>query len=896
MCYVFFAHDTDDRQQLGGKAAALQHLQARGLPVPDWFVLAPQACWDSMTPSQRDALAEGEDADHLERLVPSRAVEAALADALARLAAPSSGPVRVAVRSSALDEDGALHSFAGQLESVLNVPVEHVAAHVGRVWRSAFGSRVRAYRSERGLPPPSPPAVLIQRMVQADSAGVAFSADPATGQRGTAVVSAVIGFGTALVDGEADADTYRVNRDGEVVDLIVAPQAVAHRSGRGAGVEQVEVPLEERERAVLTVPQARAVADLARRAAAAFGRPQDIEWAYEGAALYLLQSRPITTLAALPDPDGTPRLWDNSNIAESYNGVTTPLTFSFARKAYRSVYRTFCRLLGVRTDVLEANADAFDAMIGLVRGRLYYNLASWYRVLALLPGFRFNRAFMEDMMGVRERLTPEDLRALLPPAAETSRRARWRDLADLVRGTLRLVVSYRRLPRSIARFQRRLDQTLDLPDLTLLRLDELAEHYRGLEAALLRRWDAPIVNDFAAMIFFGLSKRLVEQWAPAPGLHNALLSGVGGIVSAEPARQLRRLASTAQDDPALIDALTEGSEANLRSELARRPDVAALVEAYLDRFSDRCLDELKLESPTLRDDPRGFYRSIAALASRLEERPAPPQSDSPVRADAEALLAQALRGHPLRRALARWTLHHARTRIAARENLRFERTRVFGTARRLFVEMGRRLSADAVLDQPDDVFYLDVEEVLGFADGTATTADLRGLVAVRRREFDGYRAATAPPDRFTTRGAVHAYPIASPADAAMLSASETDLQGLGCGPGTVRGLVRVVHDPHEAVLQGTEILVAERTDPGWISLFASCGGLVVERGSLLSHAAIVARELGLPAVVGLPDATRRLADGDLVEIDGRTGTVRVIEPASASSFAPTDEVNDAVCV
>ncbi|MGI9173975.1 MAG: PEP-utilizing enzyme, partial [Rhodothermales bacterium] len=611
------------------------------------------------------------------------------------------------------------------------------------------------------------------------------------------------------------------------------------------------------------------------------------EWAMEDGRLYLLQARPITTLAATPDPDGTLRLWDNSNIAESYSGVTTPLTFSFARKAYRHVYRAFCRLLGVSENTIRDHADVFDAMIGLVRGRIYYNLAGWYRVLALLPGFHFNRAFMEGMMGVREGL-PEEL---LPDVRSASRRERLGDGLRLGGSFFRLIHAHRRLPRQTRRFYARLDNALapTTPGLERLRLDELVAEYRRLESALLTRWDAPIVNDFFAMIFFGLSKKLVERWGPADaaGLHNALLCGQGGIVSVEPARLMRGMAERVQSDEMLTETFCTGSLPQIEKALAGRPDLRRLCDAYLERFSDRCLDELKLESPTLRDDPSGLFRAVGALARRLHQEavPEPGAVEKGLRAQAEKKLSEGLRGRPVRRVVLGWTLRHARARVAARENLRFERTRVFGAARRLFVEMGRRLEAEGFLDDPSDVFYLEVDELIGFAEGTTTTSDLRSLADVRRREFDGYHTTSAPADRFTTRGAVHVHnPFEATKPGEAEKASDV-LRGLGCGPGVVQGRVRVVRDPHGVALDGDEILVAERTDPGWIGLFAACRGLVVERGSLLSHAAIVARELGLPAVIALPHATTRLHDGDLVEVDGNTGTVRVLTSEGEHSYS-----------
>jgi len=888
--YLVTPSEASASNRIGGKARALADLHAADLPVPDWVVLTPDACIDSLGDAHQDCLDAGPPLDGtLSDLHPSAGVRQALSSALDALFDDEMPPEerRVAVRSSALDEDAAEHSFAGQLDSYLFVPPETVPARVADVWRSAFRDSVLEYRRAQGLPVvPEPPAVLLQRMVRPDRAGVAFSADPSSGRRGVAVVSAVRGVGTALVDGDVDGDTYRVDRDGAIVDRSIRPQARAARLDPEAadGLRWEVLDGETSDQPVLTDDEARAVADLARRTERHFDRPQDIEWAWAGDTLFLLQSRPITKLAGRPDPDAPLRVWDNSNIAESYSGVTTPLTFSFARHAYEEVYRGFYRVMGVPQSTIEEHADTFRTMIGLVRGRIYYNLLSWYESLSLLPGFQFNRAFMEDMMGVGERLSDE-----LLPADEPASWTEWlTDGLTMLHSAGRLVAEHWRLPRRIDRFFGHLDRVLTPPEpgLDQMRLDELADYYRDLEEKLLAQWDVPIANDFFAMIFHGLLKRIVEAWTDVDdplNLHNNLLTGHAEVVSTEPARRMREMAEQASDAEALVETLCSGTRPEIRSSLREHPALQDKFEAYLDKFSDRCLDELKLESPTLRDDPMTLYRGVGRLARRVQTDEVPPAGamEERLRQDAEERLREALRGHSLRRWVTRWVLKHARQRVADRENLRFERTRVFGVCRRIFVEMGRRLHAEDLLDDPRDVFYLEVDEVLGVVEGTASTTALQALVEARRDEFKRYREEPAPPDRFRTRGAVHAHDLIEPdEDDKDPEDDSNQMSGLGCCPGTVEGPVRVVDDPRTASLEGDEILVAKRTDPGWITLFATCRGLLVEQGNLLSHAAIVAREMGLPAVVSLPGMTDRLQDGDVVRLDGSTGTVERIEGAT----------------
>jgi phosphohistidine swiveling domain-containing protein len=808
----FLFHDSLDPTSLpllGGKGAALAHFGQLGFAVPAWFAVPPEAAWS----------------------------DEQLHAALARL---GDGPF--AVRSSGAMEDGAGNSFAGQFDSYLEVGSDDVGKRIADVRASARSEAILSYCSERGVSAPGTPTVLVQRMIAPRCAGVAFSADPVSGRRGMAVVSAVAGTGEKLVSGECDGETWRISRDGET-----------------AGPS---------DREFLDESTARSVAALARRCESACGCPQDIEWAIDAAGrLWLLQSRPITTLGLTPDPDDTLRVWDNSNIAESYGGVTTPLTFSFARRIYDSVYREFCALMSVPRDRIERSEEVFPQMLGLIRGRVYYNLPNWYRVLALLPGFQLNRGFMEQMMGVKEPLPDE----IVDQIIAENRSSQLTDWLALIRTGIGLVRQHLGLRRQIARFQVRLDQALAAPPVPLERMsgEELVGHYRDLERKLLKKWDAPLVNDFFAMIFYGLLRSLCAKWAgdSAGTLQNELLLESGGIISAEPPRRIMRMAriAAAHDGLGALLANPETPVSRKLNALSRASELADEFECYLADFGDRCLEELKLESPTVRDDPASLLISIGSMALRSESEapPLPPLTPFP------------RIGDPIKRFVFRFVLRHARARVCSRENLRFERTRLFGRVRSVLRELGRRLCADGLLASANDVFYLELGEILAVWESTGTTTGLGTLARQRRAEFAEYEASEAPPDRFCTRGPVSRYRHFENARPPVDEAGS--LTGSGACPGRVTGRVRVILDPRGAHIESGEILVARQTDPGWVVLFPAAAGLLVERGSLLSHSAIVSRELRLPCIVSLPGITKLLKTGDLVEMDGAAGTVRIIE-------------------
>jgi phosphohistidine swiveling domain-containing protein len=816
----------------GGKGAALAKLAAT-FPVPAFFVIASEAFdQDGLKADAREDVNRG----------------------LAALAVQG-GAGRLAVRSSGREEDGAASAHAGQFETELNVAPDDVAAAAHRVWRSGFSDTLAQYRRAHGLSDaPQPPAVVIQVMVEARAAGVAFSADPVSGDLSVVVISAIAGLADKLVGGEADGDSYRIGADGASLEAELVGDAPV--LGQAERVE---------------------VAAMARRAATHFGSPQDIEWAFDARGLHMLQSRPITTLGGVerdpllssPLQGEEPRgqsaeeltIWDNSNIVESYPGVTSPLTFSFARYVYSHVYQAFSRLMGVPAADVDEHRAVFENMLGRVDGRVYYNLLNWYRALALFPGFKANRKFMEGMMGVSEALPEEMASRIAPPS--TSGWERFIDNLKLARVGLGLAWHEVRIKGTIREFYARLNAALAKPDgvIDAMQATELAAEYRLLERRLLAKWDAPLVNDFLCMIAFGAAQKSMTRWAGDEGVAylSATLMGQGDIVSAEPAKMIRAMGTMVRDRPDVVARFAAGD----RKAVDAAPELRAAFDRYIGKFGDRCTQELKLESRTLHEDPTQVLMAVAAAGASREAARA-----QGVKQDLDLLIPEFGK-----RVLARWLVDWAKARVRDRENLRFERTRLFGRVRRIFLALGARLRAAGVLEQPRDVFNLTVEELLGAVEGAGITQDLKALVRLRAAEHAGQIARPDPPERFSVSGA-HVTGVAGLTAQAVVAGEGGEMRkGLGCCNGVVTAKVRVIEDPRVEALGAGEILVARHTDPGWIAVFANAAGVIAERGSLLSHSAIVAREMGVPCVVSLKGVTQWLKTGDTVRLDGGAGTV-----------------------
>lgn len=875
MHYIVEPGLADSPEIVGGKGAALASLTGADILIPPWIVVTPEAFKRCLGKERFSDLVAATSCLDAKRVIDGLRPESWLIDALRdhidRICPEAE---TLAVRSSAVEEDGILHSFAGLLDSFLSVPLGELPDRIADVWLSAFSPAVFEYRRRKGISiPPSPPAVILQRMVEPQAAGIAFSRDPVNACKKQCVVSAVSGLGDKLASGASNADSYYVDLERRVTDRRQADEHATDDSSQEFVLRDEEII---------------SISELARSAESHFGCPQDIEWALQDGDLFLLQSRPITSLGNTRETEENRTIWDNSNIAESYNGITTPLTYSFASRAYQAVYRQFCITLGVSRKIVDVNRDTFSTLLGLIRGRIYYNLNSWYRILSLLPGFSINQQFMEQMMGVDQSL-PEDVRIQIPPA---SRLVKLRVGFSLLTTAGGLVLHHFILPLTKARFLRRLDQSLaEAHTISKLSTTALGSYYQNLERQLLTKWDAPLINDFFAMVFVGVLRKLSIGWCNAKnsGLHCDLLSEESGIISVEPVRRLGTMADIARKDANLVGLLNTGTPSTIETELVKYPDLQHHIQQYLDDFGYRCLHELKLESPTLHDNPITLFRAIGRLASRNENNESRTSLNTASRRLAsEKEMRLALSGHPVKRIIFSWVLRNARARTRDRENLRFERTRVFGTARRIFIALGHRFFEQGLLKTPKDIFYLHVDEILDLVEGVPISTPIEEFVAIRRKEFHEFAQMPTPPDRFETFDAMGEISISPAPSSTMPQDGDSEMRGDGAAGGVIQGRVRIVSDPESTSLAPGEILVAERTDPGWIMLFSAASGVLIEHGSLLSHVSIVTRELRIPAIVSLPGLTEWLKDGDWVEMDGSNGMVRLLSrpelkenPASA---------------
>ncbi|CAB3751399.1 MULTISPECIES: PEP/pyruvate-binding domain-containing protein [Burkholderia] len=908
-----------DPREVGFKFSRQAELRAAGFPVPR-FRCVPVSVFDStvgavLNEVPRPSLADGDLAalkgwslDIRARIDETMVCPADLAGelvfAFGRIAADDQ---LVAVRACAVADDGgrgedsADDPFAGLSDSFLYVPLGALVTSVLKCWASAFNVETMLYRHRRGLDPAGARvAVGIQTMISGSRSFVAFTRDPRDASD-RCVIAAAYGIGEGVVQEKADIDHFFVERDsGRVTSRLVSKQRLVGHDRRSGAIATLDVPPALAGQPVLDDEAARSVAELAVRVERHFGVPQDIEGTItDDGAMHLLQARPIAL--ARQEGGGHPRpgplrpvdmIWSNSNITESFPGVTSALTFSLAAHYYDVFLTDGYRRWGVPRRVLRRNADHLSNMIGQFDGRIYCCMSVWYHLHGHVPIFWMMRETWErSFFGVE----PDSV-ATAPARRRTSFLSRVAGACRDYLGIASRLVSH---PLRMARFLKQWRAFVnDHRDLDGLDASALIAVYREMWAIVAAQWGVTLVNGFFLVSLTGWVRALIGRWTPAasPGLLNGLLCGGTENRSVAALRSTISLSEQARAHPGMLCALLgAASDVSIWRDLEAGRYGNALADAaarHLSAFGDRNLSDLKLEAPTPRQQP---WRLIGQLRPFVEQQltvESSRQTEARARSEAESELQDQCRWWG-RRIVLRSLVKAMRWFMRMREDTRFCRSELFGMSREVFIRLGAALADAGLLDRPDDVFDLSVDEVLDAfsVGGTIPGSALRVLARERGALRHAHAQLPDPPKTIKVSSAglrtstmrscrEHAH-----GNAAASASADVRLQGIPSSRGVVRGRARVVLDPASVEPSSVhdQILIAKETDPGWLFLMLAAKGLIAERGTLLSHTAITGRVLGIPTVVSVADATRCIADGAWIELDGAAGTVRLLQQEEAIS-------------
>ena len=885
--------DSFDDRDVGGKFGKQKVMLAAGLPVPEFFCLTIgffEQVFKAVRPQVEARLKainfkDIADIQQAARDIQSIFAALTLTDAqqqcvLNAFDAHFDAKALVSVRASTVghkleeSEDSIENPFAGMSETFLYVPRDQVLSKLRHCWASGFSQESLIYRQAQGMDLLGfGVAVGVQKMVFGERSFVMFTSNPTSAARDFVIIAGH-GIGEGVVQEKVPVDHYFINgKTGEThADLQQKLTMLTLDRASGHGLIEQAVPEALHNPACLTQPELDKLAEHGRRIEALFGCPQDIEGTLTAEGeLFFLQSRPIAF------DYSRQRVWTNSNVTESYPGVSSTLTYTFARYFYRVIFYDLYRMLGVSPRTLHDNFEPLDRMIGYLGGRVYYCLSHFYLLHKQSPLFPLFAASWEAMIGLntsyqtqhtptlQERLAKLRLWAKVPPAIiatgyqyathETrmeNYHAWWETLIAPLRG------------RDLAQ-----------EDAMVLR-----NRFFDIWTQVGNYWGVTLTTDAYLIPLYGLIENLFKKWKLSddnPGLLSDLLCGDEKLMSVEILLSAVSLAEHVRASSSLKPQFEQHTD-RILWEMAEQSQLEAAftqkLHHHLHLFGDRGMQELKLEQPALRDTPWVLLRMVKTYAQQSVTVASVRAHELKVRHESDALLAQKLTGHPFKLRLLTVLLGRLRKLIRHRENSRYCRAELFGVSRKIFLGIAATLVRQGVLRSIDDIYHLTQDEVFGYIDGTGVTENLQALADLRRGEFAEHQKRELA-EQITTLGAVRNNAFEKPRDIVIGSGQ---LKGLGSSAGKVRGRARVVLDPNTVEDMGPDmILIARETDPGWLFLMLASKGMVVERGSMLSHTAITGRKFGIPTIVALPGATVRIPDGALIEIDGSTGIVTLIE-------------------
>ncbi|HWG23673.1 rifamycin-inactivating phosphotransferase [Actinospica sp.] len=860
--YVLGLQEIDETQLavVGGKGAHLGGLsRIEGIRVPAGFCITTDAFRRMMAqaPSIDDQL------DRLSHLDPDdqeaiRALSAEIRQTLEGVMIPEDVAVAVtdalaglgdqaayAVRSSATAEDLPTASFAGQQDTYLNVAgPAAILQHVSRCWASLFTERAVTYRLRNGVDHRTVHmAVVVQRMVFPDASGILFTADPITGNRKVAAVDAGFGLGEALVSGLVNPDVFKV-RDGEVVAKAIAAKRRAISALPTGGTQEVAIDPHRHEQPALTDAQVVRLVQLGRRIEAHFGRPQDIEWCLADDEFQIVQSRPITTLFPIPE------------TGDAENRV-------YLSVGHQQMMTDAMKPLGISVWQLTAMAPMHEA-----GGRLFVDAT---RQLASPAG----RAGFLDLIGRGDPLTRDAVETVLergdfiptvpdtpggPPPTRGASAAVETD-PSIVAGLIE------RSEASIATLRREI-RTKTGPALFDFLLEAFAEHKRVLTDPL----NLPAI--MAGMKATWWLNDKLQEWLGEKNAADTLTLSAPDNVTSEMGLALLDVADVIRPYPEVVAFLQGVENEDFLDELPKLPggtEARDAIDAYLDRYGMRCVGEIDITRPRWRERPTTLVPVILDNVRNFEpgaaERRFEHGRQEAQKKEREVLTRlRALSDGEQKADETKRMIDQVRAFIGYREYPKYNIISRYFVYKQALMEEAERLVQADVLPEKEDIFYLTFPELHDVA--RTNQADHR-IIQERKDAFQSYHALT-PPRVLTSDGE------------ALAGAYRRDdvppgaLIGLPVSAGTIEGRARVILDMAQADLEAGDILVTAHTDPSWSPLFVGIAGLVTEVGGLMTHGAVIAREYGLPAVVGVMDATRLIRDGQRIRVHGTDGYIEIL--------------------
>lgn len=713
---------------------------------------------------------------------------------------PSSGKL-FSVRSSANVEDGEFQSFAGQFDTFLNVPEGEVAGKINEIVGSLNSDSVKAYAESKNISITDIRMnIIVQDMIDSEVSGVLFTANP-QGILNESVITVGRGLGEGVVSSKTDTTSYYYNLTDKICyfegkEDLLSPEKIDELIGISDGIKKL------------------------------FGEYLDIEFAVKDGEVFILQVRPITTLKT-----DDPLIMDNSNIVESYPGISSPLTTSFVDLVYSGVFRGLSARVLKNDKEISKHEDVFLNMTGHVNGRVYYKISNWYTVIKFLPMSKKIIPVWQEMMGVRNKSYNDD-------GVKIGFFMRIATYFNSVYELCSVPKNMRKLNEKFIVINDDFYSKFD-PSLSP---EELAALFNDVKAKLFDCWDVTLLNDMYSFIFTGLLKsRLKKKYGKDDKEINAYISGISDIESMKPVIEITRLA--------------------LQKDEMSPEEFDASKKEYIRLYGDRNLEELKLESRTFRSNPElldwrinQYRKDMDRLKETWDSFNRGKNTEDKYDALTELYVKKASLG------------------IYNREISRLNRSRIYGIVRLIIDALGAKYKEQGLIEKAHDIYYMKIDEALELA---ADPCDMRKTVSDRKDQYKLYREL--PPysrlifaeGPFNKRHAnVNAY---------HKKLNDNELFGVPCSGGICEGEALVITDVNDTGDVKDKILITKMTDPGWVFLLTQAKGVISEKGSLLSHTAIISREIGIPSIVGVKDLMDTVRTGDLIRMNGDKGKIEILK-------------------
>ena len=839
--FVLNTKDECEMNLVGGKAFNVSKLSKKGFPVPEGFCVTTRAYEYFM-----DFNSISEEDEEICDKIRNGLMPPLLTEYISNAYGEYLKGSPCAVRSSSPFEDLKSASFAGQYESFLNVKGEKALLDaVKGCWASLWNQSAVEYRKKMGIESTNiKMAVLVQEMVSATASGVLFTDDHI-------VVEAVWGLGDILVGGEVIPDHFVAERkEFNVTERKISRQEVMSQFSFTGGVETVEVPENIRDVPVLDEKHIRKLCGLGEHVEELFGCPQDIEWALCNGKFVLLQARPITV-------NQQPTIWSRANVAETQPGYVTYLSRIPENKPDDIV-------LGLRPLLERFGIKGIPEDIKFreyLYGHVYLNMTTMHSTLGKIPGL--SPEVLDQSLGYSggEEEVKESKLGLSA-------------MMKLLPGTLRVIQFFLSLS----------DQAEKVIPHSLELIEDIKHrnlHNMGLEGLDELVWEmyeqnsqvfqVHSVTALATISLFGILQKFTARIGEK-GTENLLTIGLEGMSSSQLGIEIWNLAQSAVKSPQVSELILSEKKDVLKELKQFKEGINFLrdMEGFMKKYGDRGSQEMELSVPRWEENP---YFVLSMVTKYLRARTNPVeimQEQKQMRFEATERILSNISRNPLEKLLFEKILEKTQKYIVTRENLKTTWVRGISAMRTLYLVIASKFVEEEILETIDHIFFLKMTEVSDIIAGTLKKDELGERIQKRIEEKNMYEHLDVPE-----------VIVGKPLPLEELKyeiESKERLEGMGCSHGVVTGKARVVLDPHKcSEFKEGEILVAPITDPGWSPFFVTAGGLVMELGGTLSHGVIIAREYGIPAIVGVKDATKIIKTGQVITVDGNKGAVYIRE-------------------